>query len=173
MAMLCFDIRSLENRAANVDANLEHSDQVWESDDIRPNEPGISVAGRVSSAGRGRFYFSGTIAGEAVSECRRCLIEVSSSVFEELQLLFVESGEDEADEADVFSIPAGSRELDLRPALREEWLLAVPAFPLCKEACLGLCSTCGADRNAGECSCSPVADPRWAGLRDVRNSKSQ
>ena len=170
MAMLCFDIRSLEARAESVDGLLEASDPVWEADDVRPVEPGVAVLGRLSNASQGRFYFSGELDGQSVAPCRRCLIEVTSSVHEEVHLLFAESGVDEADEDDVFPIAAGARELDLRPAVREEWLLAIPQFPLCRDDCKGLCPTCGIDRNTGACECAPVADPRWASLRDVRGS---
>jgi len=93
---------------------------------------------------------------------------VRLNINETLQLLFAEAGLDEADEDDVVPIPAGARELDLRPAVREEWLLAVPAFALCRDDCKGICPTCGADRNTGACNCAPDPDVRWAGLRDVR-----
>ena len=169
MAMLCFDIRSLEVRAESVDAVLETVDPVWESDDMHPASPGVLVTGRLSGAGSGRFYFSGALEGSAVSSCKRCLTAVTVSVKEAVHLLFVESGLDDADEDDVFPIPAGSRELDLRPAVREEWLLAVPQFALCRDDCAGLCPICGADRNTGACTCAPVSDPRWAGLRDTRS----
>jgi uncharacterized protein len=167
--MLCFDIRSLEARAENVDGLLEASDAVWEDDDARPTEPGVTVQGRLSSASQGRFYFSGRIEGTAATECRRCLVHVALPVSEDVHLLFAESGSDEADEDDVYPIPAGARQLDLAPAIREEWLLAAPAFALCREDCKGLCATCGADRNTGECHCTPVTDPRWAGLREPRS----
>jgi uncharacterized protein len=97
-------------------------------------------------------------------------VDVTQQVVGDLQFLFAESGLDEAEEDDVVPIPAGARELDLRPAIREEWLLAVPGFALCREDCLGLCATCGADRNTGACSCAPATDPRWAGLRDMRGT---
>jgi len=98
------------------------------------------------------------------------LVEVTTSVSSDVTLLFAESGLDEAEEDDVVPIPVGARELDLRPALREEWLLAAPAFALCKDDCLGLCATCGADRNTGACTCAPATDPRWEGLRASRGS---
>ena len=79
---------------------------------------------------------------------------------------------DEAEEDDVVPLPAGARSVDLRPAIREEWLLAVPAFALCREDCLGLCLTCGADRNTGACKCAPAIDPRWAALRAARDVNS-
>lgn len=168
--MLCFDIRSVEARAESVDGLLETADAIWEEDDLRPLGDGVWVRGRLSSAGQSRFYFSGHIGGAVATSCRRCLLEVEKSVVGEVQLLFAESGVDEAEEDDVVQLPAGARELDLRSAVREEWLLAIPSFALCREECLGLCVTCGADRNSGACTCAPTLDPRWAGLRDPRNS---
>ncbi len=164
--MLCFDIRSLEARAETVDGVLEASDSVWEAEDARPSGNGVHVTGRLSAAGHGRFYLSGRFEGVTATSCRRCLNDVSVNVADDLHLLFAESGIDEAEEDDVVLIPTGARELDVRPAIREEWLLAVPSFALCREDCKGLCVNCGADLNQGACECPPVTDPRWAGLRD-------
>ena len=130
--MLCFDIRSLEARAESVDGMLEASDPVWAADDASPTGPGVIVHGRLSSAGHGRFFFNGAFEGTAASTCRRCLIDVQMKVSDELQLLFAEAGLDEAEEDDVVPIPPGARELDMRAAVREEWLLTVPAYALCK-----------------------------------------
>lgn len=168
--MLYFDIRSLEARAESVDSWLDGEDPVWEAGDTRPAGAGVHVVGRLSSAGHSRFYFSGRFDGTAVTDCRRCLAPATLAVSEEVQLLFAESGLDEAEEDDVIPIPVGERELDLRPAMREEWLLAIPAFALCREDCRGLCPTCGADRNTGDCTCPPSTDPRCEGLRTVRTS---
>lgn len=168
--MLCFDIRSLEARAESVDGVLDTLDPVWEADDTRPAGAGVYVTGRLSGAGHGRFYLSGQLEGAAVTTCRRCLNDVTVAVSEDVHMLFAESNVEEADEDDVFPISAGARELDLRSAVREEWLLAVPAFALCREDCLGLCVNCGTDRNTGDCACPPSTDPRWAGLRDLRDS---
>jgi uncharacterized protein len=165
MAMLYFDIRSVEARAEIVDGLLAPSDPVWEASDARPLSDGVLVTGRLSGAGHGRFYFSGHFEGTAATECRRCLVEVAVPVSEDVQLLFAEAGMDEAEEDDVVPLPAGARVVDLRPAIREEWLLAVPGFALCREDCLGLCVTCGADRNSGACKCAPSIDPRWEALR--------
>jgi len=155
----------VESQAVSVDGLLEAADPVWDADDVRPEGSGVHVRGRLSAAGHGRFFFSGTIEGAAQGTCRRCLTEVPLKVAEDVQVLFATSGLDEADEDDVVQIPATAWELDLRPAVREEWVLAVPAFALCREACLGLCPQCGADRNTGACRCAPSTDPRWDGLR--------
>lgn len=170
--MLCFDIRRLESQAAQVDGWLTTEDPVWEAGDVRPAGSGVRVVGRLSSAGHGRFYFSGRFDGTVVTECRRCLCDVTSAVGNDVQLILAESGSDEAEEDDVVPIPAGERAVDLRPIVREEWLMAVPGFALCREECRGLCPLCGGDRNTGNCSCSPSSDPRWDALRNLRSVES-
>jgi uncharacterized protein len=170
--MLCFDIRSLDARAEVVDGTLDGADPVWEAGDARPLGEGVHVSGRLSAAGHGRFYFTGALDGRAVSECRRCLTQVQLTVSHELQLLFALTGVEEAEEDDVVPVPPNSRELDLRPAVREEWLLTVPAFALCRDDCKGICPTCGVDRNTDACNCASETDPRWAGLRDLRTPGS-
>ncbi len=59
--------------------------------------------------------------------------------------------------------------VDLDPMLREQILLALPSYPVCKESCKGLCPVCGANLNDRECGCDRhVPDPRWAGLKNVK-----
>jgi len=54
--------------------------------------------------------------------------------------------------------------------LREQVLLAVPLKAICRQDCKGLCSQCGANLNAAQCSCAePVEDPRWAALKEIRS----
>jgi len=55
--------------------------------------------------------------------------------------------------------------LDLREAIRQNALLAIPMKPLCREDCAGLCQQCGKDLNEGSCDCiRDDIDPRWAKL---------
>ena len=164
--MLSFDRGALESRAARVDGSLRADDPVWEEGDTKPADA-IHVTGRISAAGDGRFYLSGKMDGEVDAECRRCLTPARSTVSEELHLLFADETDEEASESDVYMLDPRSREVDLRPAVREQWLLAVPAFVLCREDCKGLCPRCGADLNAGSCHCEPVTDPRWHALKNT------
>lgn len=167
--MLSFDLRSLESQAARVDGALSASDAVWLEGDARPVGD-VLVTGRLSSAGGDRFYFSGHLEGVARDACRRCLVEVETPVREDVHLLFAQAGGEDDDDPDVYPIAARDHDLDLRPALREEWLLAVPPLVVCKEDCKGLCPRCGADLNAGACSCAPVRDARWDALRSLGES---
>ena len=169
--MLSFDIRSLASKAVQVDGSLPVDDSVWREEDVRPSGP-VHVVGRLSAAGPNRYYFSGHLDGEAAAECRRCLTDVSVSVAEDVQLLFMEAGTEGDDDPDVHVVDPRAHELDLRPALREQWVLAVPAFVQCQDDCKGLCPTCGTDLNAGTCDCAPATDSRWDTLRKVRGQST-
>jgi uncharacterized protein len=162
--MLSFDLRSLETKAVRVDGSLDPDDPIWEEADIRPAEP-IRVTGRLSSAGEGRFYFSGRIEGGLELPCRLCLEPVDVDVDEEVHFLLAETGADEADDPDVFLYDPNERSLDLRGAVRETWLLTAPAYVQCKEDCKGLCPTCGTNLNESTCNCTPTTtDSRWDAL---------
>ena len=162
--MLSFDIRSLEIKAVHVDGELRPDDPIWESGDARPSEP-IRVTGRLSSAGEGRFYFTGRIEGSIELPCRLCLDEVDVEVDEDVHLLLAETGAEEADDPDVFLYDPNERMLDLRPAIRENWLLSAPAYVQCREDCKGLCPTCGTNLNETTCSCTTTkTESRWDAL---------
>ena len=152
--MLSFDIRSLESHAVVVDEELSANDPVWAS-------------------GPGRFYWHGRIEGDVALECSRCLTETQRHVSDEAHLIFADSEENEEidDDPDVYLIDSAAIELDLRPALREQWILAAPTFALCREDCMGFCPRCGADLNAGPHDCShEESDPRWEALRKLKES---
>lgn len=117
--------------------------------------------------------------------CGRCLqpVELDAPVDFELTLVpadeYVDEPRGEKDEA---SKAGGSFEpeeadeevysgkvIDLDPILREQILLALPGYPVCKDECKGLCPVCGANLNDRECGCDRhVPDPRWAGLKNVK-----
>jgi uncharacterized protein len=103
--------------------------------------------------------------------CRRCLADACAHITDDVHLIFAEEGSDETDDPDVYTLDPRARELDLRPALREQWLLCVPSYVLCQEDCKGLCPTCGAELNAGPCDCPDAGDARWDALRKL-DSKS-
>jgi len=58
--------------------------------------------------------------------------------------------------------------IDLEPALRDALVLALPANPLCRDDCPGLCPECGVhwdDLPAGHSH--QQVDPRWARLMNL------
>ena len=151
--MLSFPVRVLSQGAVQVDADLASDDPVWLEGDSRPVR-GVHVTGRISGAGSGRFYFSGALSGVAGGECRRCLAPVEIAVQSDLHAIFADASDENADEPDVLPLGEGGLTVDLRPAVREQWVLESAVLPLCRPDCLGFCPTCGADRNAGPCACT-------------------
>src|SRR6476646_954053 len=120
--MLSFDIRSLETHAAVVDEQLSATDAVWEEGDPLP-VGSVHVTGRLSSAGPGRFYWHGRIEGDVALSCNRCLEGASGHVSDETHIIFAQGGDEDTDDPDVYQLDQNAVELDLRPAIREEWLL--------------------------------------------------
>lgn len=115
----------------------------------------------------------GSLAGEAVLACRRCLTDVAIPIREEVALLFREGVSiADAEAAEIYALPEKGNELDLTDAIREHLVLAVPEFAICSDACKGLCPTCGANLNETTCSCEPTAvDNRWAALLKIGKDK--
>lgn len=165
--MLSFDIRSVESRAVQVDAMLPPDDPVWQQGDPVPTTP-LRVTGRLSAAGAGRFYWHGRLAGDVVLPCRRCLADATVHVQDEAHVIFAEAGSDESEDPDVYVLDERSKQIDLRPAVREQWMLNAPGFALCRDDCRGLCPRCGKDLNEGPCECADARDARWDALRRVQ-----
>ena len=106
---------------------------------------------------------TGTVEGAWEGPCRRCLRPVEGDLRVGFQELF------EAQPRDGETYRLGHDFVDLEPLAREALTLDLPLAPLCEQDCRGLCPTCGADRNAGDCDCPPAAgDPRWAALDALR-----
>ena len=165
--MLLFDIRSVESKAVQVDATLPPGDEVWQQGDPVPSGP-LRVTGRLSSAGGGRLYWHGRLAGDVVLPCRRCLGDTTVHLQDEAHVIFAEASSAEAEDPDVYVLDERSNQLDLRPVVREQWLLNVPSYAVCREECKGLCPTCGKDLNEGSCDCPESRDARWEALRRVQ-----
>ena len=72
--------------------------------------------------------------------------------------LFADADDENADEPDIYPLAELGTMLDLRPAIRDQWLLDASELPLCRPDCQGLCPTCGADLNAGPCPHSRSRD---------------
>ena len=95
--------------------------------------------------------------------CRRCLGAASGPLVADVQELY--QVHPSSDDAFAFD----GEQLDLGPMVRELVLMELPAAPLCREDCAGICPTCGADRNQAPCRCGEDAtDPRWADLDALR-----
>ncbi|MBI2861953.1 MAG: DUF177 domain-containing protein [Chloroflexi bacterium] len=116
---------------------------------------------------------SGRLTMTVELSCSRCLTECQTRlpcIFDEEYLATVDilTGTRLPPAADpsVFTI-AENHILDITEAVRQCALTELPMKPLCREDCLGLCPSCGQNRNLTSCSCGKELDARWARLRDL------
>ena len=110
----------------------------------------------------------GTVSTSWEAECRRCLGPARGELTVEVQELYEEAAHSDDGAEDTYPLPGD--QLDLEPLARDAVLLELPLAPLCTEACLGLCPTCGANRNEQTCSCEAPRDERWAALEVLRGN---
>lgn len=146
--------------------------------DLRENE--AKLAGPVEGHARLHrtnqgIFVDGTVRMPVELDCTRCLKSFTTTMEFPLREQFyptidVNTGEPLAAPADDdLSFPIDHNHiLDLREAIRQNLVLALPVRTLCKEDCAGLCAQCGKDLNDGPCDCAPEAgDTRFESLRHL------
>lgn len=94
-------------------------------------------------------------------ECRRCVKPVEVEVTTNVDLLFSMGADPEAAAEDGERYYDGET-LDISEDIRRSLVLEIPTWPLCTEACKGLCTACGTDLNAADCACTHAADTETA-----------
>jgi uncharacterized protein len=161
--MLRVDLRALDEGPIEIQGVVAADDPLLADAEFVLAEP-VTVRGRLMESGPGRYYWHGTLGTQVAASCRRCLADVPVQIRPELRVLFTEDpGAD-----DSYPVPPQANELELGDMVREELILAVPPYVLCREDCRGLCPRCGKDLNEGPCSCRPEPDPRWAKLEALK-----
>ena len=163
--MLRVEIGDIERGPVDIAGSVAADDPLLEGVGFELAEP-VAVSGRVSSASPGRFYWNGRLVTQRVGRCRRCLVATSVPVDAAVALMFAE--EVDPDDPSQYPIAPGKSAIEMDEAVREELILAVGQYVLCRTDCKGLCVQCGADLNKSPCDCQPPTDPRWAGLEAVK-----
>jgi uncharacterized protein len=115
------------------------------------------------------LFFDGEIHGALELECSRCLVGYREEIRESFRLLLEPAGNRLPAEPEAAAILAAEgmclsdelgtgwykgAEIKLNDFFRELLALALPAKPLCREECLGLCPQCGVDQNTESCTCT-------------------
>ncbi len=142
---------------------------------------------------QGGLLIRGKLTGAVVQPCDLCAEDAPTSLNhtidtfeatpgESIPLLHDdEDGMDDADDMDTFDeadshifLDGHTPVLNLAALCWEEFMLALPLRPVCKDNCKGLCVQCGTNLNENSCACAcEQGDPRLAVLRSfkVKNSK--
>ena len=165
--MLQVDLRELAHGPVDTPGELAQDDPLFAGLDLTLDEP-VRVTGRLQSTGEGRYFWHGGLRTVVASHCRRCLVPVAVPLEADVGALFSRDA-DALGDPDAYALPADARAIDLRPAIREELILAAQHYVVCRDDCRGLCLRCGQDLNAGPCGCAPEPDPRWSALASLRD----
>lgn len=143
---------------------------------------GATIELELSEDGENVFA-RGTINGTVTVACSRCVKPAHLVIDDPLMVTFLpaakmpkekdetdEPAEDgvELEENDLDVFPYDKEVVDLEPLIREQFVLAIPYAPLCREDCAGLCAQCGTDKNLAPCTCEKPIDPRFAGLQALK-----
>lgn len=103
--------------------------------------------------------------------CARCLVpqEVTRTV--EVAELFTDPAKREPEDEDDpgYELEDDLTAIDLTTLVRDALVVDLPVRVVCSEDCQGLCPTCGADRNLGDCGHreTELSDPRWSKLAEL------
>lgn len=121
---------------------------------------------------------SGSLSTSVTSPCCRCLMQVTTRLDIPVMLCYCGNGGDEeaavVEELELKSEELGvitfsGPEIDLRPDLEQEVIMALPQRLLCQETCRGLCHGCGCNLNTNHCDCEPPVF--HSGLLALKNYK--
>ena len=120
------------------------------------------------------IFADGTVHVPVQLECARCLKSIQQTITFPLREQYyptidVNTGVPLTPSDDELAFPNDHNHLlDLREAIRQNLVVALPMTPLCDEACKGLCPQCGHDLNEGPCDCQPdTTDDRFSPLRQL------
>jgi len=135
----------------------------------------VAWRGQVVFADPG-YFLRARLSYEQTLSCNRCLKPIVERAESDVELMILverhpePGGEHALREKDLGVLYLEDERLETDPILIEQLQLNIPMKPLCRPDCPGLCPICGADRNAGACSCEESSvDPRWAALAELKS----
>jgi uncharacterized protein len=134
----------------------------------------VELTGDIRKDSR-KVRLTGRVRATLETDCGRCLEPFRIPVDMTFDLLFLPAAENAGtDEREVAEDDLGvsfykDDLIDLRQLVREQFYLAMPMKPLCRDDCRGLCPVCGTNRNRESCSCETAwVDPRFEALRKLK-----
>ena len=124
---------------------------------------------------RDRFRLVGAVQTVLELACSRCLEPFELPVDAEFDIRYLPQSENTGEEREVEDDDLAvafyrDEAIDLGQLLEEQFYLALPMKPLCRDECKGLCPNCGVNLNVETCDCQVRwEDPRLAGLKALMN----
>lgn len=161
--MFRIDLKELERGSLDWEEWVDDPLEVWPDLPAEFRGP-VVLAARAGLTRDGTIHVAGRLKAPLQLTCRRCLDPVSDTLDLALDVSFRRGAL--AEEEGVWPLELEDGRLDLAPAIREELLLALPEYPVCRPDCRGMCPFCGARLGEEACECGTrEVDPRWDALR--------
>jgi uncharacterized protein len=127
----------------------------------------VTVAARIRRVDT-RLFLHCDVTATAEVNCDRCAELFQATINAEYDQWYAVNAHPETIEEDTIAIALDWHSVVIDEEVRESILISVPMKKLCKDDCLGLCPTCGVNRNLAQCSCNDESEnPMWAGLKKV------
>lgn len=159
---------------------LEGFERTFQPDEVGEDDDAYKVVAPVRLAfdvhkDKDKFRLTGTVSTELELPCGRCLEPFLLPVdlaFDERYLPHSEAASEAEREVEEQDLQIGyyrEDQIDLNELMREQFYLALPMKPLCREECRGLCVHCGTNLNDASCDCVVSwEDPRLAPLKQFK-----
>ena len=176
---MLYDLSRFRGHTDRIDRGFEPDAFALKDEEFRIVGPVVLGADLHKDARKVRLV--GRVGATLECDCSRCLEPFKVPVDTAFDVMFLpaesntaapsrgESEEEEVQEDDLGVAFYKDETLDLGQLIREQFFLALPMKPLCREDCRGLCPVCGINRNRETCSCrSEWVDPRMEALRNLR-----
>jgi len=176
--MLLLEISRIPPEGVDIHETLQPGEVHIDGEESFHLEPEGRLDCRVEKTSDENVQVRGQLKANLRLECGRCLESFLFPVDEDLDVFFLphqadqeDEEEDEVELSDHEMVVGYYRDnrLDLGEVVREQFFLALPMTRVCREAYLGICPSCGVNRNQTTCACRPEVedDPRLAPLRKL------
>ena len=173
---MLLDLTRYRQPTASFSRTFQPSEVGTEGDSYEVAEP-VDLAFEIQKD-KDRFRLIGRVRTTLELPCSRCAESFRLPVDLPFDLRYwpmtdVAPGADaEIGEDDLETSYYSDDQIDLNELMREQFYLALPMKPLCREDCRGLCPQCGTNLNTGGCSCTPAwDDPRLAALKALQTRR--
>ena len=170
---LLLDLSHLRSGTERVDRRLTPDAFPDTTADFRVVSP-VDFTAEIRKDGQ-KVRATGRVRATLEMDCSRCLEPFAIPVDAAFDALFLPASanagrsEQEVGEEDLGVSFYTNDTIDLGEIVREQFYLAIPMKPLCREDCRGLCPVCGINRNRETCTCQATwEDPRLEPLKRFR-----
>ena len=169
------DLRTIKEPRASVRRDFSGASFSRDADDQYRVRDTVTLDLDVRKDG-GKVRLAGRLDAALELGCCRCLEPFPWGVGVDVDLLYLPAsdntgaGEVRIEESDLHTAYYRDDQIDLGQLMEEQFQLALPMKPLCRDDCRGLCPRCGADRNeTADCCPERGYASRWSGLEGLKN----